>query len=480
MNALSWLRKQPKAADGRWPLDLPLVHFSRNPSDCWTLRDSFEGVAIFGQTGSGKTTGSGRLLARKFLQNGFGGLIVCSKPEEAERWRNYLQQTGREEDGRFFSVDSDLRLNFIDHESKTSNLDFVENLVNLLTDVSSINNRAPEGPNQGFWVAEKKKLVRNAVSLLLLAGRPIEIRSLYDMIASSPKTAEQARSTDWRSSSYLFQLLTSAHKLNAKHEEFDMVDHYFMQERLELHGGTRGTVDAEFTGTFDALRRGKIGQLFGTTTTISPEDILAGRVVVVDVPVDVWREIGQYAGVIWIQMLTRAIDRRTYTPPESRPVFLWEDESHKFSIEQDAGFQSGARSKGIATVRITQGLPAYLDAYGHESRSKVDALLGAHGTKIFHRNDCPVTNDWASKIIAKEASFKHSITTPAAGGPNQVSVATERQDSCPPEQFLGLKNGGPKNKWVSEAILAQSGRMWLNNKVRWLITQWVQRHGQQS
>jgi hypothetical protein len=475
MITVPWLRKQPKteATVGRWPLEMPLLKFSGK--DSWRLRDSFEGLAIFGQTGSGKTSGSGRLIARKFLRNGFGGLVVCAKRNEADLWRSYLKETGRESDARFFSVDSDLRFNFIDHESKTSNLDFVENLVNLLVDISSVKKRSTEGGNQAFWMAERKKLVRNSISLLLLAGQPIEIRSLYNLIASSPRTLDQVKSTDWRNSSYMFSLLLSAHKLNGNHEEFGLVDNYFMQERLELHGGTRGTVDAEFTGTFDSLRRGKIGQLFGTSTNISPEDILDGRIVVIDIAVDTWREIGQYAAVTWIQMLMRAVDRRSYAPPETRPVFLWEDESHKFTIEQDADFQSGARSKGIATVRIAQNLPLFLDAFGPGGRHKVDALLGNHATKLFHRNDCPITNKWSSELIAKETVYRPSLSSSASGDSATLntSLAQVEEECCQAKEFLGLKTGGPGNKLMCEAIIFQSGRLF--NGERWIVGEFSQR-----
>ena len=65
-----------------------------------------------------------------------------------------------------------------------------------------------------------------------------------------------------------------------------------------------------------------------------------------------------------------------------RPVFLWEDEAHYFTIEQDALFQTTARSKGISVVRLTQNLPNFLDAYGRDGKHKVDTLLGNYATKI--------------------------------------------------------------------------------------------------
>ena len=74
----------------RWPLDLPLVRFSRRDEDVWTLRDACQGVLIMGENGSGKTSGSGELLARKYLEAGFGGLVLCFKTDEAALWQRYL------------------------------------------------------------------------------------------------------------------------------------------------------------------------------------------------------------------------------------------------------------------------------------------------------------------------------------------------------------------------------------------------------
>jgi hypothetical protein len=93
--------KRPTALSGRWPLDMPLVQFSPLAEDAWTLEDAFQGTVIFGSTGSGKTSGSGQLLALKFLKAGFGGLVLCVDIEEANLWRSYLKAAGREKDGLF-------------------------------------------------------------------------------------------------------------------------------------------------------------------------------------------------------------------------------------------------------------------------------------------------------------------------------------------------------------------------------------------
>jgi TraM recognition site of TraD and TraG len=464
--------------NNHWPLSLPLVYFSPLREDVWTLADSYQGVLIQGENGSGKTTGSGQIFARKYLANGFGGLVLCFKTDEAELWRDYLRQTRREKDGRFFGVDQAYRFNFLDWEASTSGVDFSENLVTLLVDIASIQKRTePTGSEAHFWLPQKKKLLRNAISLLLLANRPVRVRSLYEMILSAPKYPEEVVSTSWQKDSWLFELLRLAESA-APGLELEMVKRYWLVERPAIPPKTRETIDADFTGMFDPLTRGKIGELLGTDTNLSPADILAGKIVVIDIPVAKYREIGQYAALIWSQLFQRAVDRRSYRPPHDRPVFLWIDEAHWFSVEQDALFQTTARSKGISVVRLTQNLPNFLDAYGRDGKHKVDTLLGNHATKIFHRNGCPTTNEWASKVIAKETTYKQSLSSSAAiqstsGFSSNFSLSETEEDSCPPKEFIGLKNGGTKNRNIVEGILFQSGRLWLRDR-RWIVRQFKQ------
>jgi hypothetical protein len=484
------LFKRPKAPEafvlsansrlGQWPLELPLVRFSEHTADTWTLADACQGVAILGENGSGKTSASGRHLARQYLKAGFGGLVLCFKTDEADLWRSYLKECGREQDGRFFGVDQAFRFNFMDYEARGSGMDFVENLVTLLVDVASIQRRAEAtGSEAHFWLPQKKKLLRNAIGLLLLAKQSIQLRTLYQMIVAAPKHPEEIKSLEWQRDNLLFDLLDRAYANGRENPEWELIHNYWTVERPALASKTRETIDADFTGMFDPLTRGKIGELFGSGTNLSPDDILAGRVVVIDIPVARYREIGQYAALIWAQLFQRAADRRSFKPPNDRPVFLWEDEAHYFIIEQDAEFQTTARSKGISVVRLTQNLPNFLDAYGAQGKHKVDTLLGNHATKIFHRNGDPTTNEWASKVIAKETTYKHSISTSgsiysASGANSQSSVTEVEEDSCPPKEFIGLKNGGKKNDYVVEGILFQSGRLWKRDQ-RWVVRKFRQR-----
>lgn len=76
-------------------LSTPLLNILGNK---WTIGDACEGVQIFGGTGSGKTSGSGQSLAKCYLYNGFGGLVLTVKAGDREMWEDYCQKQGRSED----------------------------------------------------------------------------------------------------------------------------------------------------------------------------------------------------------------------------------------------------------------------------------------------------------------------------------------------------------------------------------------------
>src|SRR5467141_4609253 len=143
--------------------------------------------------------------------------------------------------------------------------------------------------------------------------------------------------------------------------DWPLLENYWMYERPTMDARTRSNVDADFTGMCDPITRGKIGELFSTTTNSTPEDILKGKVVVIDIPVSKYRAVGQFAALIWSQLLQRTVDRRSFTPPFSRPVFLWVDEAHYFCIDQDAAFQTTAQKSftEIMIRRDSQQVPGW-------------------------------------------------------------------------------------------------------------------------
>ena len=54
-----------------------------------------------------------------------------------------------------------------------------------------------------------------------------------------------------------------------------------------------GASSPMFSTLAEGLMRGRMRSLFCEGTTLVPEDVLAGRIVVVDLPIKVWSEAGR-------------------------------------------------------------------------------------------------------------------------------------------------------------------------------------------
>jgi hypothetical protein len=467
----------PSWADGR-----ALLHLG---SDAWRIKDACEGTIVFGATGSGKTSGSGRALATAFLSAGFGGLVLCAKPDEPDLWRRYAAETGREADLVLFGRDAAWRFDFMRHEllRPGAGAGLTENLVNLFTEVASIGeNEAPGRGGDPFWDRAMRSLVRNSVDLLLMAGEPATLHAMFDVIRSAPAEAAAAVAPGWRERSPCWRLVEAARAraLGTSWEaDAREVAAYWLGHFPTLGERTRGSIVAMFSTLAEALMRGKMRELFCEGTTVCPEDVLAGRLVVVDLPVKEWSIVGRTAAVLWKYCLQKAVERRTDNPDgNGRPVFLWADECQHFASRYDALFQATARSSRAATVYLTQNYPTLVSAMGGDGAGRVaaDALLGNLGTKIFHANSDRDTNQLAAELVGRRLQRLRTFgrgTNLSLGGPGNAGASAsassgEHMDlEIQPAELARLSKGGPEGGFASEALVFQNGRLWSETARTW-------------
>lgn len=174
-------------------LDAPLVKFSADPRDWWTLRDAVRGVQIFGGIGSGKSSGSGRTLALSFLKAGFGGLVLTGKVDETTRWvGEYAALARRSGDVVVFGPDSGLRFNPLAYEMGRSGPGGGEtaNVVALFSTLMRLGGRAGSGgggeASDPFWEMAMQRLVRSAVDLLRLARQEVTIEGIARVVGGVP------------------------------------------------------------------------------------------------------------------------------------------------------------------------------------------------------------------------------------------------------------------------------------------------------
>jgi hypothetical protein len=162
---------------------------------------------VTGATGSGKSSGPARAIATTFLRNGFGGLVLTTKPDERATWEAYCAETGRSQDLRVFGPDSEpWRFNPLEHELKRAGAGagLTENILNLLCTALEVSDR---GSNAGsgredsnYWRQATRTLLRNSIDLLAMGLGRVSVPELHRLIISAATSLEMLRSEEWRSS----------------------------------------------------------------------------------------------------------------------------------------------------------------------------------------------------------------------------------------------------------------------------------------
>lgn len=460
-------RGEREAPTDPFSLDQVLMRVSAH--DYWTTRDACEGVQIFGGIGSGKTSGSGYYLAHSFLASGFGGLVCCAKPDERATWERYAAACGRTQELIIVSPhDPRWRFNFLDYELRRPGLGggMTENIVALFNTVKEIvEGKQSTASGEDFWDRSANELLRNAVDLFALAGRPLSLDALVAFIADAPQSIAEAESEAWARSSFCAEVIIAASKHRAtprQEHDFQTALRYWLKSYPALADRTRTSIVATFTSVADVLLHGIAWELLATETTFIPEHTFThGAIIVLDVSVQEYNELGRIVQGIFKYMFQRAILRRAGKEREyPRPVFLWADESQNFVSSFDFQYQAVARSARACTVYLTQNISNYYSALGSaQGKDQANALLGNFQTKIFHANTDHPTNQYAAETIAQHEKEIPNFSHSPDGG---FSVGTSQQlrYKVPPEAFTTLRKGGPEHNKEVDAIFFQGGRVW--------------------
>lgn len=494
----------------QFDLDKTLLGFSGQDGTLnWSLRDSFEGTAIFGGIGSGKTSGSGRLIALKYLAHGFGGLVLTVKPDERDMWLEYARITGRSQDIIVIEPGGDHYFNFLQYESTDdgSGKTITDNIVQVLkTVIRASEEKATGKVDDPFWETAQDLLLFNLIELSLLAYGNVTIQDIYDLAQSIPRphsetqpyTEEDHRHDQEHSEAYYHVTYRIAHsKINAlvdawesavgkdviatmnddvydkamcdaipEARRFRYVERFMKESFINLNEKTRSIIDFSLIGFLFRMLQEPVYSLFCRyQSSFLPEDCFTqGKIIIINLPVKAYYKVGRDAQIMFKYIWQRAMEKRN-VKEHSRPVFLWADEAQNFLHEYDADYQATARSSRIATVYISQNLPNYFANMGGErGRYKVLSFLGSLATKFFHANADTETNRYASALIGEAWQKEISESEAATDGKVTVTknISSKLQKIVRPEEFGLLTTGGPLNEYKVSGYIHLQGKRFSN------------------
>ena len=443
------------------------------------IADALTGVCVFGATGSGKTSGPAKHLAYGYLAKGFGGVVLCAKPEEARQWQAWAAETGRTKDLVIIDAQGTWRFNPLEWEaSRGGGGGFTINIVSLLDEIAgsiSGSGEAKGGGDQLFWENARRNLITNLVDLAVLAGLEVSLPLLRKIASSAPTSLEQLSNPEWVSASQCIRALADADELTRKADsetraDFEECQTFWTQDFPSLAEETRSSIMLNFVVMIRNLVTRPLRKLFSSDTNVKPEDTFSGRIIIVNLPVQEYGMAGKIANLLWKSCFQKAVLRRM--PPTIpgqflRPVFLWADEAQHFITKQDSEYQATARSAGGCTVYLTQNRESYRRVLGNNDA--VDSLLGNLQCKLFCQN-AGDTNEYAAKLLGERwlkvsnTSFGQNqsadVTNRQQGGSNAgVSTSEQRRYYVEPSRFTTLMRGGENNDFIVEAIVYNGGHL---------------------
>ena len=482
----------------QFDLDRPIITIPTTPYEShWTIRHAIEGVQIFGGIGSGKTSGSGRMLALKYLAGGFGGLVLTVKPDEKETWEEYCRITGRTNDLIIIEPNGKYNFNFLEYESRKSDNGeaITENIVEVLkTVIRAGEEKDSSKGDDSFWETALDMLMFNLIDLCRMAYGSLSIDKIYDLVQSLPKPETTAvKDKDKKEPENRFNKAyalayakiepqvkawfnrLSPGELHALSDEdayneavtnaipdarlLKYLHEFFYDSFKNLSSKTRSIIEFIFSGFLYRLLREPVYSMFcRNVSNVVPEDCLQGKIILINLPVKKYHKVGRDCQILFKYIWQRAMEKRKAVK-NCRPVFLWADEAQNFLHEHDADYQATARSSVISTVYITQNIPNYYACMGgQKAEYRVKSFLGTLGTKIFHANADIETNKYSSELIGDAVFTNPSMSVTVAENFSQtqsVGLLVERR--VRPEEFVSLKTGGSFNQGKVEAHVHRQG-----------------------
>lgn len=463
--------KQQLKQEDLWQQDNPLFYFGKGKTDKFSVGDSMKHVFITGASGSGKTSGSMATILRAYLQAGYGGLVLCAKPEEVEIWQNYCKQTGREDDLIRVSTNSQWHFNFLDYELRRHGrgAGSTTNIIEVISTIGDIiENNTKESLGEDFWDRSAMQLVAYTVIILSLCREPLTMQNIEEFIVSAPYKGEKDDPA-WQATSYAAQRMDAAHrapKTPRQQGDYAAAMKYFTKAFLRLNERTRSSIEITYSSIANKFMIGDTRELLCRDTTFVPEVLWeGGKVVLLDFPISEYNKEGLLIqGIIKYSFQKALLRRNLATHP--RPVFLAMDEYQNFMSSYDYRFLSEARSAGVAVIMATQNISNLYSILGGGARDQANSLLGNAATKIFHSNTDITTNSWASEVIGQSWVNMVSHSMKESGKNSGSTVSKQIHARRLPSDFATLLTGGKQNGYIVESYIVQTGRsVWQNGKV---------------
>lgn len=516
-------------------LDQILLRVSK--VDAIRTRDLLTNALCLAGIGAGKSSAIDKAFRHAVLKGGFGGIVCVAKNEVVDTWIADARACGREHSLIIF--DERQGFNFLAHDLARLGADGIGAAVENLMHVLDMCRTATSGggrTGEAFWQDAARKELRNCLPILHAAYGVLRIKDIIDFIVSAPSDPAQLQDEEWRQSSPMWRAMFAAVKSPVHpmaDDEFDSIASYYKDEVARRDPRLRSNVTATISTSLDRFLHGRLNRILCQETTIVPELIFGGAIIILNAPSLSWDADGTIFQQVFKYYTQRAILSRNALSDKhrDRPVFIHADEAQEFYNSFDAPFLSMSRSSLCASIYLTQSLPSiYAKIGGENPKHFGDMLLAQFGLKLFGNNTCPETAKFAAETIGRtlqrRGTFSESESSGRSGGLNMgegsnfgtnssVSISPDGKggfnrsfssgsssgynestgrnrgfttgesvsrglnevmdyDLEPSVLGRALRTGGPANRGIVDAVLVQAGRRFEATGKNWLVASFHQ------
>jgi len=307
----------------------------------------------------------------------------------------------------------------------------------------------------------------------------------------------------WQAESYAARTIAAATLLMDDEPDLEIHGEYWLTRFADWSDKTRSSVVSTFTSTVYPFLTGKLRDLFCTDTNVLPEMSHSGAIIILNLPVKKFGQMGEVAQKIFkflwqISTEARQPEGTKRRKKPMRPVFLFADECQFFTSERDDEFFSTARSARACGVYLTQDLPSFYSRLTKGGEHGADALIGKFQTRIMHGNVDKTTNAAAAEMIGKitkqqasqQQNVNRNLGEVGAYQPHDVAqsdnsgkgvsvsttLSTYQDYAIPPDYFTNqLRNGTKENRFKVDAIIVTAGRTWKHSSANFIKAAFDQR-----
>lgn len=451
------------------PLDEALFLWGGDRRDPFTVRDLCSNVAVFGRTGSGKSSGSGAALMRSIVEHGNISLLICAaKPEERDEVRSIYREAGCLDRLIEFTPGRKERCNFLDYIASTGGGPReVAKFMSMMRETLRTS-EAGASSRDKFWEDEAERAVYNASVVVKLALGEITAEAIQRFLSRMAQTPEQIRDLEWRKGFHCQSIIQAIHAPKTAIEEHDLgiAVEYFLVEMPALNDRTRSSITTGVFGLLHAFNSGLVRQMCSGKSTFTPDDLLDGYSVLVNMPASVYGQQGTLCNVALKYLVQRAILNR-HARSGDPVVGIWADEAQQVVCPSfDAHFLAQCRSHKGFMVYLSQSMSGYHALMHAAGEHQADSLMANMGHVIVHACD-PVTARWASgKLGMERTSFIGGSFAPQPdlyeeifGSPQYTGSFNESySEVLQANEFMnGLRTGGRVNGYCVDGIVLRSG-----------------------